>query len=105
MPAQQPRPNLVSTNERVDNHERRIGDLEQREAKYDVILERLSTIVEFLTQRIENVAARAENAIDGQGVAKERNEGAHRWATIGIALGSSAIVGIIMFIVGYVVRP
>ena len=100
----QPRTNVASVNARVDDHEARIDLLEQREAKYDVILERLSTIAEFLTKRVEAVNTRVDEALEGQRVIEERNSSAHRWSAAGIALASSLIVGIVMFVVGYLIH-
>lgn len=100
----QPRPNLVQVNARVDGHENRIDALEVRLAKYDVILERLDVLINVLTENMRHLTERAENAIDGQEVLRERNEGTHRWSAFSIALATGIIVGVLCFVVGYILH-
>ncbi len=98
------RPTIASLSAHVDDHEQRIEDLEQRLNKYDVIIARLDTIIDIMTQRIEATASKAENAIKGQELIEERNENANRWSAASIAVASSLIVGILMFILGYLIH-
>src|SRR5689334_19918095 len=102
------RANITDIHARLDDHEEQLKEHSARLAKYDAIITRLDILVDTLTKyiehvedRVDHVAERAEEAIDGQTVLKERNEGANRWATIGIALASSLVVGILMFLLGY----
>ena len=95
-----PRANIVQT--RIDDHESRIDNLEVRLAKYDIILERLDILINVLTENMKHLSERAEDAIDGQKVLTERNEGAHRWSAFGIALATGVIVGVLCFVLGYV---
>jgi hypothetical protein len=89
---------------RVDDHDRRIGDLEVRLNKYDTIIARLDTLIDVLTKRIETTAEKADNAIEGQELINERNEGTHRWSTATIAIASSLISSILMFVLGHVIH-
>jgi len=94
----------VALSARVEDHDRRIEDLETRLNKYDAIIVRLDTLIDILTKRVESTAQKAEDAIEGQEIIKERNEGAHRWSTATVAIASSLICSILMFILGYVLR-
>ena len=69
------RPSIASVSTRVEDHERRIEDLEMRLAKYDVIIARLDTLIDVLSRRVETVAGKAEDAIEGQELIRERNRG------------------------------
>src|SRR5579859_4308744 len=96
------RPTLNSLNTRTNDHEQRIDNLEVRLAKYDVIIERLDTLINVLTQQVSRVDDRAGAAIDGQKLLNERNDGAYRWSTIWIAVATGLIVGILCFVIGYI---
>lgn len=91
-------------NDRIDDHEQRIDDLERRLAKYDAIIVRLDTLIDVLTRRVEDTANKAEDAIEGQEIIQERNETAHRWSAASIAIATSLIVGVLCFILGYVLH-
>lgn len=103
-PSASPRPTLNALNARVEDHEKRIDDLEIRLAKYDVILERLDVLIDVLTKQVSQVDQRASDAIEGQKLITERNDGAYRWATVWIAVATGLIVGILCFALGYVVH-
>ena len=103
-PTSNQRPTIAVVASRVDDHEQRIEDLEQRLNKYDVIIARLDTIIDIMTQRIEATASKAEDAIKGQELIEERNENTNRWSTFGTSLAVSFIVGIAMFILGYLIH-
>ena len=90
--------------QRIEDHDQRIDDLETRLDRYDAIIVRLDTLIDILTRRVEATADKAEDAIEGQGLLKERNESAYRWSSASIALACSLIVGIAMFILGYLVH-
>ncbi len=101
MTTTQHRANLSTLHARLDEQEDRLKDIEARLAKYDVIIERLSTLVEVYGSRIHDISERAEAAIDGQQVIAERNESAHRWSTVWISVASSTVVGVLMFVLGH----
>jgi hypothetical protein len=91
-----------SLESRITDHEERIDDLEARLGKYDAIVTRLDVFIEMLSKHLEDTSKRVDDAIDGQGVLKERNEQAHRMATFAIGFASSVVTGVLVAVVIYV---
>lgn len=92
----------TSLENRISDHDERIEDLETRLDRYDAIVTRLDVFIEVLTKHLEDTAKRVDDAIEGQGVLKERNENAHRWASIGISFASSVVTGVLISLIIYV---
>jgi hypothetical protein len=91
----------MDINDRIEDHEERIEDLEEHMTKYDAIITRLDVLVGLLTQQVQRADERFYEAIEGQDVLEERNANAHRWVIFAYTLGCSAIVGVLMFLLGH----
>lgn len=98
------KPTVASLSARLDEQDARLDKHEERLDKYDAIIVRLDVLIDVLTKHVEQIDDKASAAIEGQGILRERNDGAHRWATIGIALASSVVVGVLCFVLGYVLH-
>lgn len=98
------KPTLTSLNARIDEHSERLEKHEERLNKYDAIITRMDVLIDVLTRHVEQISQRTESAIDGQGVLRERNEGIHRYATIGWAVLTSIISGGIFYLIGHFVK-
>ena len=102
-PSNPQRPTVATLNARVDDHEKRLEEHEARLDKYDAIIVRLDVLIDVLTKHVDHIEAKADTAIDSQKVIDLRNEGMHRWSTIAWAVGTSAVVGVLCFLLGYIV--
>lgn len=87
-----------------DDHDDPLKDIEARLDKYDAVIARLDALIDVLTRRVEAVATRAEQALDGQSVIEEKADSAHRYAAIAWSIAGSGIVGTVGFLAGYVLH-
>ncbi len=96
-----PRPTLANHEGRIAVAEQRLDEHEARLASYDKILVKLDTLIDVLTEQTKTTAKRVEDAIEGQGVLKERNDGTHRWATLAWTVATGVIVGAVGLLIGH----